>query len=752
MSGIRWPHWKGGRNGVTGLNQARVRQLLLELQAQMKRTGIDVGSRVFKFSDGSVITVAITGEVATVRVQQVTGSPRLRKPVTDPSGFVVTARTTDLIDGILASNPQQQIIPDDALWLVKAYDDTITTGRADEYFAAEFPDGIRYAGNIDWTDGEVRISWYGPSRRYWYDGWRKPERQYNTFVFLNGSVLLDTTEHGAAALPYVMGAALVGNRLYVMQAAINAFDTDYDAMYPLPRVHSWVSPYYPDGDTALRLCRYTVTENPDTPSNAARYGISADSMETLWTDSRRGYVNPWFFNPTATVCETFAMPDELRHFNGRGGVPLEGNPQTTFLAPSNSNENMRLLRSEEDDAVVVDVVDVSIFAYASPGTSGFPPEYDAEAEIAADYAADGTRHALVYRHVAQAFPVFANFIEYHTLRVVKTPEPPEAPVEVQIYLSLQRATGNIPGELETDQHALLHADLRTETLATFRFAQYTGVAGTNFYRDIVLYQAGAEVSVESITSPTYIAYTPFGTATNQRGRGLNRFQGVRAFWSILGTSRTVSNTDVSPMVAIAGIGVDTITGRATAGNPATRYVEDEWVIPYLAFAPYLFPDEELEGKMTFPNTYRQTIGAASTSTAMLAFSNIATTLRGLSDFHDSSHPYFYTDASGMRVPNSVSARADGHFLASLTVPWAAARTRTTGSAASDHPDNNFYRTTVGVSFSSGPTLADLTGVDSAPGTLAYGNPVPNVYDARYSTVWQLGTWPKIAPRPPDTEE
>lgn len=701
--------------------------------------------------DGTVLSATVAGEIYSVEIDVRKSVRRPRRPRQDRDDFVLWARNASDSRGINTDFPQQIVAPavDPADWKTFTYYPAPPVGRSDGAYKVNFVDGVKQAGNIDWTDGKVRINYYGPSRRYWYDGWRKPDKQYSTFVFLNGVVLLNTLDHGAAAQKYVLGAALVRDKLYVMQAAIADFRTDYDTMYPAPRTHSWVSPPYPDGDVELRLCRYTVKENTETTKNGQYYKVAPGSLETLWTDTRRGYVNPWFFNPDATACETFAMPDELRRVYSADNVPVEGSAAAELLRPSDSSENMTLAITPL--GVTASVVDVSIPAYASPGTSGFPAEYVAEVEIAADYAADGTRRALIYRHVAQAFPVFENYREYHTLRVVKTPALPEDPPpgELQVHLNLQRAFGNVYGELEFEQRALLFADLRIGALATYRMARFTDISDYLFYRDVEVHLDGSLAYSARVPCPTYVAHTPIGITSNQRGRGFNRAQGVWAYWNVIRTGRTAVAPNVSPMVLVAGVGIDTTARRATPSNVSTRYVEDTWVTPGIALPPYLFPDDELEAKMVFPALYRQTIGAASTATAMLPFTNVQTTLRGLSNVHDAAHPYFRTDGNGMRIMQSVAQDSAGRLLASLTVPFAAHRTRTSGAATADNPDTNFYRTTVGVSFSSGDPVSDLTGVDSAPGGLSYANPVPNVYDARYTPIWLLGEWPEIAPPEPE---
>src|SRR5690606_33738713 len=92
------------------------------------------------------------------------------------------------------------------------------SGRKGTY-GARFPEGVRYAGNVDWRgkDGE-RVSWYGPERRYWAAPYLSLHSQYGRFVFILGHKLLDLQEYDGFPEPFVMGACIVGTHLYVVQA------------------------------------------------------------------------------------------------------------------------------------------------------------------------------------------------------------------------------------------------------------------------------------------------------------------------------------------------------------------------------------------------------------------------------------------------------------------------------------------------------------------------------------------------------
>src|SRR5690606_33413549 len=129
---------------------------------------------------------------------------RLRPPAIAfvPTGFVVTPRSTAHPNGLDAEQPQQilQFQAEEGAWRTFTYR---KTPSAFGTYKARFPEGLWDAGNLDWlgakpeggTDADrVRLTFYGPMRRYWYDSWRKPRAQYGSWVFLNGQVLLDIEE------------------------------------------------------------------------------------------------------------------------------------------------------------------------------------------------------------------------------------------------------------------------------------------------------------------------------------------------------------------------------------------------------------------------------------------------------------------------------------------------------------------------------------------------------------------------------
>lgn len=397
-----WVHWRGGKSRVPAQYHNAARKLLGELKSRLEIGGVSSGALRRELPDGAIVEVAWAGEQPVVRVIP-PEVPEQKPVILMPSrleGVAVNARSAALPDGIRTGGRGQQVIG--ASGKVYTYDrEGLAAGVvSDGVYRQLFPDGIDRAGNVDWTDGKgVWINWYGPTLRYWFDTYRKPEAQYGGWVFINGAVLLDINAYATANQitideKLVMGAALVGDKLYVMQAKINAFPAMASDDY-VPSTggeqHAWISSPYPPGTTALRLCRYTVISNPAATGNANAFSIAVGSMATLWTDVRRGTVNPWVFNQDATAAETFAMPDELRYIKHvikptvAGGFP--DGKTTIHRSPSASSEHITLTRV--DDSVAASVASVSI------ALNGLITESRSDrAPIAADYAMDGTRRVL----------------------------------------------------------------------------------------------------------------------------------------------------------------------------------------------------------------------------------------------------------------------------------------------------------------------------------------------------------------------
>src|SRR5690606_35861489 len=145
-----------------------------------------------QLEDGTVIVAEKHGDIPRITITPAPPQPSIPPPIVRDD-FVVWARTGALPDGIDEDRPQQILRPAWTTFFdnadVEGYEDF--TGDKGTY-GGMFPQGLLLAGNIDWLSpitGE-RISWYGPSSRYWYDDWRLPRAQYGKHVFHLGQVLL----------------------------------------------------------------------------------------------------------------------------------------------------------------------------------------------------------------------------------------------------------------------------------------------------------------------------------------------------------------------------------------------------------------------------------------------------------------------------------------------------------------------------------------------------------------------------------
>lgn len=446
------------------------KKLLGYLAEQRRLSGVSTLSIERSTADGSVVRARYIGELPVIEVRAARPqAPREPQPRFQPSGFVVTARTEALPNGIDDEYPQQILAFRDGQWWTFWGEETTPgygafTGPKGTY-GQVFRDGLGNAGNIDWigampeggTDADrVRLNWYGPMRRYWYDGWRRPQAQYGRWVFCNSRVVLDIDEVNAERVaaeeePYaetlVLGAAYRDGSLYVMQARINDFGTEATTIpdragFPTGQAGG-VTPQYPDGDTDLRLVRYRVGPGARVIGRG----------ETLWTHTGRGLVNPWVFNPAATVAETFAMPDNLRYMRWISGSA----PAVTEVLPSESSDHIRLELGHDDEvdptitALSIEVQIGDAYPFGTP--TGL--QHEASGVIAADFTPDGERRELIYtsrRYNSTSTPSEHQWI-WDTVRIDDTPE-------VSVY-------DVTPGEIVTfDLSVLSLVDIRFGVIVT----------------------------------------------------------------------------------------------------------------------------------------------------------------------------------------------------------------------------------------------------------------------------------------------
>lgn len=258
----------------------------------------------------AIVITAPGGEAGTIKIEDT---------------FVVYPRTEALPDGIHAETPQLMLRYESDVdqWFtlfhtaeVPGYDDLARpkgTYRTEKGELA-FPDGVKHAGNIDWRGNDgLRLSWYGPSSRYFFDPYVEPTTQYGKHVFMLGQVLLDVDQYITESLPlaefderYVMGAALSPDRkrLFVVMANLPAGTTDTGTVPPF--TVSVPSPW-PQETFSVQLCEFRVSNNPAL-KQVMRMSVVPGSRVVLHTQMLTNAYNPWFFNASATRAVSVGLP------------------------------------------------------------------------------------------------------------------------------------------------------------------------------------------------------------------------------------------------------------------------------------------------------------------------------------------------------------------------------------------------------------------------------------------------------------
>lgn len=395
MSGARYTDWTHTR--VLGDRDAaapyvpEARKLLGFVIDEAKRNGLGVHQITRDLPDGTRIIAEKHGEIPRITIVPVPGGQGKPEPET-PDDFVVWSRDQGQPAGIDAECPQQILRaqrPEDGassfggitvtgskpVWKTFFFKAETAghedfPGRKGTYFGM-FPEGVRFAGNVDWK-GPVgqRVSWYGPSTRYWYDPHIKPRQQYGKFVFLLGHKLLDVEQYlldsdpdPAFAARWVMGAALDGNRLYVVHAELPEPVTDTT---PGPADRATVDQPWPVGDVLIEVCTYAVAR-----TDAVTWDVVAGSRQVLWSGSLANALNPWFFNESVTAAVSVALPGNVvaqQHIDPPADFSLR--------TPAPSGDQAIHTFRRTDDGPVLESTSVSL----STGPS--------EATVAVDFVGD----------------------------------------------------------------------------------------------------------------------------------------------------------------------------------------------------------------------------------------------------------------------------------------------------------------------------------------------------------------------------
>lgn len=384
MSGPRYAGWthKQGADSETMARMPEARKLLGAVieDAERNKLGVHKMSRVQP--DGGVITAEVHGGIPRISVS----SPppgKSRIPPRVKEHFVVKIRNSAYPDGIDEEFPETMERVENDEWRTLFHSARTPgygafPGKKGTYRTQNgieiFPDGVNHAGNIDWRGASgLRVSWYGPSTRYFYDPYVLPRSQYGKYVFMLGQRLLDVDayiEFSDDEAPFdarwVMGAALSGpTELLVVHANLPE-SIDYP-VGDAPPGDMHVSQPWPDGAVTLELCRYELA--PKTDDGAPFLDVVPNSRVVLATTTVAGAWNPWFFSPDATQAVSHALPNSVLVRPSVDFSSLDEAPSASSLIAT---------------LVVEDGV-------ATFGTTAVSLAPDGDAALASDYKEDGTR-------------------------------------------------------------------------------------------------------------------------------------------------------------------------------------------------------------------------------------------------------------------------------------------------------------------------------------------------------------------------
>lgn len=274
------------------------RKLLGEVLLQAEPNGLDTLVLRHVLDDGTHITASKIGGILAISIDS--PSPSEKPKEIDLDGFVVVPRAGHSAHPIDAEKPEEIIQTHQRTWRTLFFNGDAQAfkdfDRSKGTYRHIYKNGVPRGGNIDWSDArDNRISWHGPTRRYWFDHYVAPAWQYGRFVYARGVTLFDASQLVAQPRQFVVGAALNQTRLRVMLAAMND-----------PRLHPTGGTYnsFPqDAPISLALVELKVIEKSDGTLEVSDY---TEAM-TLWTQDIGGAVNPWTIAPNGDTWITMSL-------------------------------------------------------------------------------------------------------------------------------------------------------------------------------------------------------------------------------------------------------------------------------------------------------------------------------------------------------------------------------------------------------------------------------------------------------------
>lgn len=445
------------------------RALLLKLAREVSNAGSATARRRHVLADGAVIELTLAGLQTNVHI--ITPEDE-RARVRVQEHFVVWPREGDPPEGIDEDHPQLMLRFADEEFAtlfyntaIEGYEDfegTRGTYRTDRGEVV-FPDGVRRAGNIDWrgSDG-LRVSWYGPSTRYFLDPYVQPRSQYGTKVFMLGQELFDSDAYMIAsdtsfAERWVMGAAITPDlkTLIVVHAELPVGHTQTGEAPPRAVVTH--SPF-PDTPFNSGLCpvpitvaAYDLVRDP-TVSDVMNFAVAPESRAVITSQILQRALNPWFFDGEAAQAVSTGIAS-------RPASVLSTSMGTVLEPPSEDNEVFR-------------------FDGASLHTTLVSAAVDGEAVLAADFDGLQMRQLVIRRKRAR--------VPYSSLEV-NTDDAYFALDDLEWPAQQTRFTGNQLAQQDIRHRAFMWGDLRA---GTFIFA-HMHISGT------IPTQAPVDMSIET---------------------------------------------------------------------------------------------------------------------------------------------------------------------------------------------------------------------------------------------------------------
>lgn len=281
------------------------RKYLGEVMGGAEAAQLGVSKLRRELADGTVIVVEKIGQQPRITITPAPFAEESTPPT--PNNFVVWARDAGLPDGIDADHPQQILRPS---WTTYFFNGSVHGYEAFSgdkgIYQNQFPVGIRHAGNVDWIgQDKQRVSWYGPSSRYFFEPFVRAKVQYGQKVFMLGQVVIDLAVHQdttPSACTWVLGAAIKGTHLYVVVANLPDEVTSTGTVNENVTVCDWP---YASGEVQTEIHRYAIAPPPDFEIGRVALG---NSRQILWAGSIAHGCAPWFFDPAVTTAHSFGLP------------------------------------------------------------------------------------------------------------------------------------------------------------------------------------------------------------------------------------------------------------------------------------------------------------------------------------------------------------------------------------------------------------------------------------------------------------